>query len=94
VIRIVCANIESDLATLIAPHSGRPREAKKVIANIFAAPGKVIVTDKAIHVRLAPAANRSERVAIRSLFIAINLRELVLPSDPKRLPLRFELQPL
>jgi hypothetical protein len=94
VIRVVCANIESDLATLIAPHSGRPREAKKVIANILAAPGKVIVTDKAIHVRLAPAANRSERVAIRSLFIAINLRELVLPSDPKRLPLRFELQPL
>jgi len=31
-----------------------------------------------------------ERVAIRSLFIAIDLRELVLPRDPKRLPLRLE----
>jgi hypothetical protein len=94
VIRVVCANVESDLATLIAPHMGRPREAKKVIANVLAAPGRVTVTDQAIHVRLAPAANRSERVAIRHLFTAINKRGLVLPSDPKRLPLRFELQPL
>lgn len=94
VIRVVCANAESDLATLIAPHMGRPREAKKVIANVLAAPGRVTVTDHAIHVRLAPAANRSERVAIRHLFTAINKRGLVLPSDPKRLPLRFELQPL
>lgn len=94
VIRVVCANAESDLATLIAPHMGRPREAKKVIANVLAAPGKVTVTDQAIHVRLAPAANRSERAAIRHLFTAINQRGLILPSDPKRLPLRFELQPL
>ena len=94
VIRVVCANAESDLATLIAPHTGRPREAKKVIANVLAAPGGVTVTDQAIHVRLAPAAHRCERVAIGHLFTAINKRGLVLPSDPKRLPLRFELQPL
>jgi hypothetical protein len=94
VIRVVCANAESDLATLIAPHTGRPREAKKVIANVLAAPGRVTVTDHSIHIRLAPAANRSERAAIRQLFTAINRRGLVLPSDPKRLPLRFELQPL
>ena len=94
VIRVVCANAESELATLIAPHMGRPREAKKVIANILAAPGKVTVTDHAIHVRLAPAANRSERDAMQHLFAAINQRGLVLPSDPKRLPLRFDLQPL
>ena len=93
-IRIVCANAESELATLIAPHMRRPREAKKVVANILAAPGRVTVTDQAIHVRLARAANRSERKAIQHLFTAINQRALVLPSDPKRLPLRFELQPL
>jgi len=94
VIRIVCANAESELAALIAQHMKRPREAKKVVANILAAPGRVTVTDQAIHVRLAPAANRSERKAIQHLFTAINQRALVLPSDPKRLPLRFELQPL
>ena len=94
VIRVVCANVESELATLLASHLGRPREAKKVLANIFAAPGRVTVTEQAIHVRLAPAANRSERAAIRLFFTAINQRDLVLPSDPMRLSLRFELQPL
>lgn len=92
VIRVVCANAESELAALIAPHMRRPREAKKLVANLFAAPGKVAVSEHAIHVRLAPAANRSERVAIQHLLDQINQRGLVLPSDHKRLPLRFEIQ--
>jgi hypothetical protein len=92
VIRVVCANAESELAALIAPHMRRPREAKKLVANLFAAPGKVAVSEHAIHVRLAPAANRSERVAIQHLLDQINQRELILPSDHKRLPLRFEIQ--
>lgn len=93
VIRVVCANAESDLASLIAPHLTRPREAKKVIANLLAAPGQVIVTDAATRVRLAPAANRSERKAIAALLAAINERGLTLPGDRRRLPLRFETQP-
>lgn len=93
VVRIVCANAESELATLIAAHTTRPREAKKVVANIFAAPGKVVVTAGAILVKLAPAANRSERHAIAELFAALNERNLTLPGDAKRLPMRFEIQP-
>jgi hypothetical protein len=93
-IRIVCANAESELAATIVPHMRRPREAKRLLANIFAAPGKVAVTEHAIHVRLAPAANRSERIAIERLFDALNQRQLVLPADSDRLPLRLELQPL
>jgi len=92
VLRIVGANAESELAALIAPHTTRPREAKKIIANIFAAPGRVAVTTDAIHVKLAPAANRSERHAIARLLEALNKRNLTLPGDPKRLPLRFEIQ--
>lgn len=92
VIRIVCANAESDLASTLAAHLRRPREAKKIVANLFAAPGKITVTERAIHVRLAPAANRSEKAAIRQLLVAINDRKLTLPSDPKRLPLVFDLQ--
>ena len=91
-IRIVCANAESDLATVLAAHLRRPREAKKIVANLFTAPGKITVTESAIHVRLAPAANRSEREAIRQLLLAINGRRLTLPGDPKRLPLVFDLQ--
>ncbi|MDQ3369785.1 MAG: hypothetical protein M3680_30570, partial [Myxococcota bacterium] len=90
--RVVCANAESELAMLLAPHMRRPREAKKLVANILAAPGSVAVTEDAIHIRLAPAANRSERAAIQHLFTAINKRGLTLPGDSKRLPLRFNLQ--
>lgn len=92
VIRIVCANAESDLATIVAPYMRRPREAKKLIANVFAAPGKVAVTEHAIVIRLAPAANRSELDAIQHLLEHLNQRGLILPSDHKRLPLRFETQ--
>jgi hypothetical protein len=93
VIRVVCANAESDLAAMIAPHLLRPREAKKVVANLLAAPGQVIVTEAAIRVRLAPAANRAERRAIEALFTVLNQRGLTLPGDRRRLPLRFEAQP-
>jgi len=91
VIRVVCANAESELAALIAPHMTRPREAKKLLANLFAAPGTVVVTDHAVHVRLAPAANKAELAAIGHLFAELNQRGLILPSDHKRLPLRFDL---
>lgn len=90
VIRVVCANAESELAAIVAPHMRRPREAKKLVANLFAAPGKVAVTEHAIIVRLAPAANRSELDAIKHLLEHLNQRRLILPSDHKRLPLRFE----
>lgn len=90
VIRIVCANAESELAAVVAPHMRRPREAKKLIANLLAAPGKVAVTEHAIVVRLAPAANRSELAAIQHLLEHLNQRGLILPSDHKRLPLRFQ----
>jgi len=91
VIRIACANAEAELAALIAPFMTRPREAKKLLANLFAAPATISVTDHAIHVRLAPAANKAELVALGHLFTNLNERGLILPSDHKRLPLRFDL---
>lgn len=91
VIRVICANAESDLAALLAPQMSRPSEVKKLLGNLFAAPGQVAVTDTAIQVRLAPAANKSERVAIQAFFEALNQRGLILPCDHDRLPLRFTL---
>ena len=91
VIRVVCANAESELAVTVAPHMTRRREAKQLLANLFASPGTVVVTDNAVHVRLAPAANKAELDAIKHLFAALNQRNLILPSDHKRLPLRFDL---
>lgn len=91
VIRIACANAEAELAALLAPHMTRPREAKKLLANLFASPATIAVSDRVIQVRLAPAANKAELVAIGQLFTALNQRDLILPSDHKRLPLRFDL---
>jgi hypothetical protein len=89
--RIVCANVEAELADIIAPTLTRPREAKKVIANVFAAPGRVDVTTSEIRVRLSPAANRSEHAAIRQLLADVTVRKLTLPDDIRSRPLRFEL---
>jgi hypothetical protein len=91
-LRVVCANVEAELAERIAPHLRKPREAKKVIANVFAAPGRVDVRPDEIRVRLAPAANRSERTAIRHLLAHVSAMRLALPGDPHRRPLRFEVQ--
>lgn len=89
--RVVCANIEAELADIIAPALTRPREAKKVVANVFAAPGRVDVTMSEIRVRLSPAANRSEHAAIQLLLANINARNLTLPGDARRRPLHFGL---
>lgn len=90
--RIVAANIEADLAERIAPHLRKPQEAKKVIANVFSAPGRVVVTTHEIRVQLAPAANRSERAAIRRFLAQVTMLGLVLPGDARRRTLHLELQ--
>jgi hypothetical protein len=91
-IRTVCANAESELAAILAQHLRRHREAKRVVANLFAAPGRVSVTERMIHVRLAPAATPAERAALRELLVALNARKLTLPGDTRGLPLTFDLQ--
>jgi hypothetical protein len=92
VIRIVCANAEADLAAIVARRSSRPTEAKKVVANLLSAPGRVNVSSDAIRVRLAPAANRSERKALHALLEEVNTWNLTLPADARRRPLHFEVQ--
>ncbi len=91
-IRIACANAESELALLLAPHLRRPREAKKVLANVFAAPGAVRVNHKSVTVTLEPAGTPNERRAFSALFDQVNRLGLSLPGDPEARRLRFQLQ--
>ena len=91
-VRIACANAESDLAATLAEAMVLPTEAKKVLANIFQAPGHVVVGKSVITVRLAPAANRSERDAIATLLAHCNRQKLTLPGDLGMRPLRFQAQ--
>jgi len=91
-IRIACANVESELASALAPHMSKPREAKKTLANLFAAPGRIRVGLRTIAVDLAPAAKPKERIAFGQLLKEVNRWNLTLPGDPKRRRLRFRSQ--
>ncbi|NJM55156.1 MAG: hypothetical protein HC841_03860 [Verrucomicrobiae bacterium] len=89
--RIACANVESELATTLAPSLSRPREAKKVLANLFAAPGSIRVSPRTIRVTLEPAATNGERQALTNLVEQLDDAKLVLPGDPQRRRLRFRI---
>jgi hypothetical protein len=91
-LRIALANIESDLASELAITLARPREAKKTLANLFAAPGTIQLTARTINVALAPAATARERDSFRVLLQSVNSQKLTLPGDPSRRRLRFSLQ--
>lgn len=91
-IRIACANAESELAYMLAPELPQAAEAKKTLANLFAAPGDIRVRDHAIHVILRPAASRSERLAFNCMLTELDCHELTLPGDAKQRPLRFRVQ--
>ncbi len=62
-IRVACANVESQLAALLAEHLRKPAEAERALAALFAAPGSVAAGPKAIVVTLQPAGTRNEREA-------------------------------
>jgi hypothetical protein len=91
-VRIACTNAESDLAATLAEAMVLPAEAKKLLANVLRAPGHVVAGQSVITVRLAPAANRTEREAIALLLARCNRQKLTLPGDPARRPLRFQSQ--
>ncbi len=92
-VRATCINAESDLAARLAPHMKYPDEAKKLLANLFTAPGEVRVCATAITVLLDCAANSGERTAIAELLSDITAAKLSLPGDPFRRPLTFRAQP-
>jgi hypothetical protein len=91
-LRLLAANVESELATTLGPHLARPAEAKKTLANLFAAPAVVHATSRAIVVNLAPAGTRRELRAFRALLTLLTAQRLTLPGDPTRRPLCFRTQ--
>ena len=91
-IRIACANAESDLALMLAPHLKRPREAKKTLANLFAAPGSVRVNHTSVSVTLKPAGTPNEHLAFSALFDQVNRLGLSLPGDHDARKLHFRVQ--
>jgi len=80
--RVVLANVESDCAVLLAPRLGRPREAKKLLATLFAAPGTMHLGSRSVTVRLMPAATAPERTALSAFLRDVSQMNLTLPGGP------------
>ena len=89
-VRVACANAESELAAILAPSLEKPAEAKKLLAAVFASPGRLRVGERGVAVDLAPAASRPERHAIQALLRTVSAMGLMLPGDQR--PVRFRLQ--
>lgn len=88
-IRIACANAESDLAAELALHIPRATEAKRTLANLFAAPGHIRVGKRTIDVCLLPAGTKPEQRAFSALLDVVNTWQLTLPGDQQGRRLRF-----
>jgi hypothetical protein len=91
-IRVACINAEAELAAVLGPHLPRAEEAKRVLQNVFSAPGSLRVGAGAITVTLDPSANRAEVVAIERLLAHATEMKLAHPGDPLQRPLRFALK--
>ena len=75
---------------MLAPRLTRPKEAKKTLANLFAAPGDVRAGRKAITVCLSPAGTRLEQRALGGLLAAVNRLRISMPGNQQARPLRFK----
>ena len=91
-IRTACINAEAELATELASAMARPREAKRLLRNLFSAPGDLRVTANFIEVVLDVAANADERAALNALCRTVNAWKLAHPGDAAARPLRFRTQ--
>lgn len=93
-VRCACANAESALAAELGVHLPRPAEAKKTLANLLAAPGRIHVSPKTITVTLQPAGTRREQRAFAAMLAQVNQARLRLPADQEARPLRFAVAPI
>jgi hypothetical protein len=88
-IRTACINAEADLATQLAPGMARPREAKRLLRNLFSASGDLRVTANTIEVSLDVAGNKNEQDAVAALCRTVNGWKLTHPGDVAARPLLF-----
>jgi hypothetical protein len=88
-IRTACINAEADLATQLAPGMARPREAKRLLRNLFSASGDLRVTANTIEVILDVAGTKNEQDAVAALCRTVNGWKLTHPGDVAARPLLF-----
>lgn len=90
-IRIGCINCEEELAGTLRAFLNRPGEAKKVLRNVFSAPGSIQVNEDKIVISIDMVGEANEKIAVRSLFERVNSARYTLPGDQAR-PIVFKSQ--
>ncbi len=80
-LRIAVANVEGELAALLAPMLPKADQAKKAVAMLFSAPGTVTLRGKTVRVTLEPAGTLAEYAAFDALLKQLDARKLTLPGD-------------
>jgi len=89
-VRVLLANVESDLAVMLGPHLPRPAEAKKALSNLFKAPGRVRINARSIRVQLMPSGSPSEQRAFDAFLSDLNRYHFSLPGDQSGRRLIFQ----
>jgi hypothetical protein len=89
-VRVLLANVESDLAVKLGPHLSRPAEAKKALSNLLRAPGRVRINARSIRVQLMPSGSPSEQRAFDAFLSDLNRYHFTLPGDQSGRRLVFQ----
>jgi transposase len=92
IIKMVAYQAESDLLALLRPHYARvDQEGRTLLHELFAAAGDIRVTDRELHLTLAPLSSPHRTRAAQALCEMLDQTETIFPGS--RLRMRFAVRP-
>jgi hypothetical protein len=92
IIKMVAYQAESDLVTLLRPHYARvDQEGRTLLHELFAAAGDIRVSDRELHITLAPLSSPHRTHAAHALCEMLDQTATIFPGS--RLRIRFSVRP-
>jgi transposase len=92
IIKMVAYQAESDLVTLLRPHYARvDHEGRTLLHELFAAAGDIRVSDRDLHITLAPLSSPHRTHAAQALCEMLDQTATIFPGS--RLRIRFSVRP-
>ena len=92
IIKMVAYQAESDLLALLRPHYARvDQEGRTLLHELFAAAGDIHVSDRELHITLAPLSSPHRTLAAQALCEMLDQTATIFPGS--RLRVRFAVRP-
>jgi transposase len=92
IIKMVAYQAESDLLAMLRPHYARvDQEGRTLLHELFATAGDIRVTDRELHIALAPLSSPHRTRAAQALCEMLNQTQTIFPGS--RLRMRFAVRP-